>query len=127
LAAHLKAGELDDEGTKAVQGFWDFLKHRGIELRYVENSTNYIHHLFSVGPDHTKRLCVGFGCIPPAKADKLKERYRDYNIPHVVRGNMVLFKVGGPNGIDSKEFAAVWEKVETAFKEYPGPTKEPKP
>ena len=36
----------------------------------------------------------------------------------------MLFKVGATNGADPKEFAAVWEKVETAFKEYPGPAKE---
>jgi RNA polymerase sigma factor (sigma-70 family) len=124
FAAHIKAGELPDEGVKEAHGLWDYCKSKGIELRYIENSTNTIQYLFSVGPDHDKRLCIGFGYIPPAKAEKLKEKYRDYPIPHVVRGNLVLFKVGAPNGTDTKEFAAVWDKVETAFREYPGPAKD---
>ena len=71
LGAHV--GDFDDESTKELHALWDFLKARGIELKYVDNSSNYIQQLFSVGPDHGKRMCVGLNTAAHAKAEGLRK------------------------------------------------------
>jgi hypothetical protein len=92
-------------------------------LRPTENGSNYISQLFTIGPDHDKKFRVGLNYLPPLT---LEEAWRNYGpIPVVVHRGGALFTVGGPGGNAAKEYKAVWEKVEAAFKAYPGPAKEP--
>jgi hypothetical protein len=78
--------------------------------------------MFTVGPDHDKKLLVGLNYLPPLSAE---EASRDYGaVPFVARRGWALFMVGGPGGNATDEFAAVWKKAEAAFRAYVGPAEE---
>jgi hypothetical protein len=81
--------------------------------------------MFTIGPDHGKKLVVGLNYLPPLSAEQAEERYRlNYTIPAVSHGTRALFMVGGPGG-HTEEFVAVWKKAEAAFKEYPARSSRP--
>jgi hypothetical protein len=111
------AGAAEDLGALLA-----FLKARGVELRPTRNESNYIQHMFTVGPDHAKELRVGLNYLPPLNAGEAEEKYRvNYPIPAMAHGNWAIFMAGGPGGNATEEYEAAWETLEAAFKEYPGP------
>ncbi len=95
-----------------------FLATRGIELRAVENRSNVIPHMYSVGPEHGKQLQVGFTYFErePSHADVLA-RF-PIAIPFAINRHWLLWQVGVPGGNARKEFMAAWDRILPAFRDY---------
>jgi hypothetical protein len=108
------------KAAKAQDALVKFLKARDIDLRPVPNSTNVIQRLYSIGPDHDKQFCVGLTYLPPRTADAFRKEHGGYAFAYEIRGNLVLFKVGGPNGTGVKGYDAAWKKLLTTMEEYAG-------
>ncbi len=102
-----------------LAGFVDYMNSRGIELRAVENRSNVIGHMFSVGPAHAKQYYVGLSWYsPPLTALEVFER-APIAIPYVVNGRWVLWRTGGPGGNARLDYLPVWQKTQDAFAAYP--------
>lgn len=104
-----KAAQAQDEAVR-------LLKARGIELQPAPNSTNVIQRMYSIGPDHDNRFYVGLSYVPPGTDEAFRKAHRDDPFPYEIRDELALFKVGGPNGNDGKEYRQTWSKVLSAFR-----------
>jgi hypothetical protein len=107
------------KAAKDMQALLEFFKAKGIELRRSEHESNYIQHMFSIGPDHQRKLIIGLNYLPPLTLEEAEKRYGA--IPYVHHRAWAIFMVGGPGGNATDEYKAAWKKVEAAFKAYPGP------
>jgi hypothetical protein len=120
--AGARADEGDARAQKERAALLAYMKQKGVDLRVAEHRSNVISHMYTVGPEHAKRYLVGLTYHPQAlNAAEVTAKYA-IAIPFVFHKNWALWQVGGPGGNATQDYLAIWERVRSAFKDYPATT-----